>query len=757
MRPWPDARHAGWAVAWTALIVLAACPAVAGAEGIFEGVTVSEELLYSIFSSKTTDTTTGITTTLDSQTYGSRTRVRVNYDLLPSLNLDAGGTYDKNFFDVSGDAGDTETEITRIRPYIWLNFRDPVFGASLGYDVADETVDTSGLPETGRTRETYTSNLSWRPLDLPWTQFRYTRTSTYDHDRETQDIDQDQLFLRSEYTYGGLNAYYAGTYLKTTDHLEDAESTLLSHEGKVLYSTTFLDGRMTFTTDNRIRLTEVTTDRGLALAGLANTTVLALPAVAGLFATDDTPDNGTLASTPALINGDIVTSAGPNIGFLGFGVPRDPRNIGLDFGTPLAVNTLRVWVTFPTDPLPGDIVAAFSWDVYTSSDNVTWTLHATVGAASFAVFDRRFDLAFPSVTTRYIKAVTRPLPPGVVGTTPTSDFPNILVTEIQAFADTLVAGAAGAGRLRTTQTVRSHNVDFKAILFRLPLLYYRFTGDYLEIDTEDEPRYNISNGLFLSHRLNRYLSTNANAAYEFGRERGESRRAILYYGALTATPLRTLTDSLVFSGNRQWIGDTTTTTDSLVLYNTAQLYRGIDATLNLGAVFASDELDVDASQRRREYYVNIGTGIVPHPNLTLATYYVGRLIHSSTRQAGTTRDTDSTEHRLDWSVYFTPFRTLALSATTNIVSRTDEDLSVTQNYAVSWAPFPDGNLQFSFIYSEDRFPDESTSRIVQPSVRWYLTSRRRSFLEATYQHGTTDAPSLESETRLFSTRLNVYY
>ncbi len=758
MRPFPEARHARWALVCGAALPLVLGPTAARADGILEAITASEELTYSVFSSKTTDAATGTTTTLDAATYGSRTNLRVNYNLLPSLNLDAGGTYDRTLSDLGGDAGDTETEITRVRPYVWLNLRDPVLGASLGYDLSDETVDTSGQRQTGLTRETYTSHLAWRPADLPWTQFRYTRTTTRDHDREFLDTRQDQLFLKSEYAYRGLSAYYAGTHLTTDDRVEDAESTVLSHEGKLAYAVTFLDGRLAFATDNRIRFTEVTTDRGLALAGLTNAAALALPAVAGLSAVDDTPDSGALASTPELINGDVTTGAGPDIGFPGFGVPREQRNVGLDFGTPLAVNTLRVWVEgFRPGPLPDDVVAAFSWDVYTSSDNVTWTLHATVPVARFGPFDRRFDITFPSVTTRYIKAVTRPLPPGVVGTTSTSDFPDIFVTEVQAFADTTVAGGAGGGRQRITQTTRSHSVDVKAVLLRLPFLYYRFTGDYLDFGDDTEPRYTLSNGLYLSHRLTPTLSTSANAAFEFGQERGERRRAVLYYASLTATPLPALTDSLVFSGNQQWVGDASAASNSVVLYNTAQLYRGIDATLNLGAVFTSDEPGAGASQRRQEYWVNVGTGIVPHPNLSLTTYYLGKLTRARVREAGATRETDTTEHRVDTTLYFTPFRTLALSATTGVVAQTDRDLSVTQNYGLSWAPFPDGNLQLSLAYSESRLPDETTSRVLQPGVRWYFTARRRSYLEATYQRSTTDAPTARTESQLFSTSLNVYY
>jgi hypothetical protein len=249
---------------------------------------------------------------------------------------------------------------------------------------------------------------------------------------------------------------------------------------------------------------------------------------------------------------------------------------------------------------------------------------------------------------------------------------------------------------------------------------------------------------------------------DFGSNQGRSTTAALYTAALTATPLPTLTDSLVFSGNRQWSGDTTTTSDSIVFYNAAQLYRGLDATLNLGATFSSEE-GPGGDSRRQEMYVNLGTGITPHPALTFASYYFGKISETSGRSidafatTGARTSGEDVEQRLDLSASFTPFRTLTLSAAASIDAQPEQDTKVSQNYGLAWAPFPDGTLQFTFAYSESRQPEDVVSRIIQPTVRWYLTSRRRSYLEATYQLATTTAPVLRSESQLFTTTLNIYY
>ena len=82
---------------------------------------------------------------------------------------------------------------------------------------------------------------------------------------------------------------------------------------------------------------------------------------------------------------------------------------------------------------------------------------------------------------------------------------------------------------------------------------------------------------------------------------------------------------------------------------------------------------------------------------------------------------------------------------------------MTQNYGLSWVPFPDGTLQFSLSWAESRLPENTRSQIIQPTVRWYLGARRRSYLEATYQINTSKTSTVKTESQLFGTSLNIYY
>ncbi len=735
------------------MIALALSPGPARADGLLEAVSGLNETTFSLLSTKTKDLTSGTTTKVDLLNYGDRATVTINYNLLPKLNLNAGGTFEKTITDPISGLDTGKTEITRLRPYIWLNLRDPVFQGSVGYSLADDTTKTAGQTATTLTQETYLGNVLWRPSELPTTQVRYTRTSTHDDPHSTLDTTQDQIYLKSEYVYGGLDAYYAGTFTDTRDNLHDLDARLTTHEGKVLYSGMFFDGRVSVTTDNRIRLTEISSDTGIQVGFSGTTTALSIPAIQGLSVVGDTPLTDVLAANAALIDGDVTTSAGVNIGFQAGDLHL--RQVGLNFGTAVTVNRLDVWVSGFAGALPADIIGAFSWTIYTSSDNITWTLAATVPVASFGPFDNRFRIIFPAVTAQYIKAVTRPLPGGIIGSTNSNLFPTIFITEVQAFSDS-VAAAAGAGKKRITinQTAESHDLEVRVVLLRIPLLYYRLDVNYLDFEPSGQSRYTISNGLFVNHRLSRIFSTSANASFEFGKENDVSRHAVLYYASLSATPLPTLTDSLVFSGNDQWEGVTKSTSNSAILYNTAQLYRGVDATLQLGTILTSNDDGEGTTSQRRDVFVNPGITITPHRALTFTGYYLGKLSHTS----GTTvTQADTTEQRLDLALAFHPLQTLFLTATANIVSETGKPLSVTQNYGVNWNPFPDGNLQLSFFYSEEHLPDGTNSRIVQPTARLYFSSRHRSYVETSYQLNTSDSPFTRTESTLISTRLNVYF
>ncbi len=749
MSPCPGSRQVSRTLLRAAVLALTvaaltACPGPARAEGIFEGISGYSETTYTLFSTKLTDPS-GTTVKSQIDNYATTFNLGVNHDLLPTLNLNSGLTWFGNLAVPSGDLPTENTTVTRFQPYVWLTLRDDVWQGQLGYSLQEASVKTSSQPKRTLSQDTYTAYLNWRPTDLPMTQFRYTRTTTQDDPREFVDITQDFIYLKSEYISGGLDTYYVGTYLRTDNKVLDVVSTLFSNEGRLTYTTSLFDERVSVITDNRVRYQE-----------LENVTQLPLPFATGLSALDDTPSDGALAANPALTDGDRTASAGINIGYPGPGGSFTRRNVGLDFLTPGTVSLLQVWVDgWGPSTLPADITNSFSWEVYTSADNQTWTFHTTVTAAAFGPFDRRFEISFPPVTARYVKVVTRPLSGGVIGSTDSSLYPNIFITELQAFVDR----TALESRQRITQLAQNYNLDLKIILFRSPSLYYRLYAQYLQTDAGGQTtlgtqtRYYVSNGLYYYQPLTPILTASANGQFEVGTEANHLRTGMLYYASLAATPLPTLTDSLVVSGNLQWVGNTSQSTNTVGVYNTAQLYRGIDANLNLGVAFTTNDDGITSPLSRRDVFVNVGLGVTPNPALTMSAYYTGKLSHATGGALGGASDTN--QNVLDLAMSFTPFSALSVSAGANIFAVTGEPTVVRHTAALNWAPFPDGQLQFTLAYSQSHLPENS--KIIQPTVRWYLSPRRRSYFEASYQFNTLDSTTLRTQSNIVSATLKVYF
>ena len=66
------------------------------------------------------------------------------------------------------------------------------------------------------------------------------------------------------------------------------------------------------------------------------------------------------------------------------------------------------------------------------------------------------------------------------------------------------------------------------------------------------------------------------------KKQDKKRVSYIYSASIIADPLRTLHSSLVFSGRNEEIDKKPNNNNSIFLYNTAQLYQGMDLNLNGG-------------------------------------------------------------------------------------------------------------------------------------------------------------------------------
>lgn len=155
-----------------------------------------------------------------------------------------------------------------------------------------------------------------------------------------------------------------------------------------------------------------------------------LPGVAGLYAEDPSPELGGLASMPSLTDLNTQDPAAPPIDIGGALIY---RNLGLDLGFERGVTILYVY----TDRLSG---VQPTWDVFVSRDNFEWDLWESGPAVEFNPDSNRYEIRFPTVSTRYVKVVNGG----------GNEEPEVFVTELEALVESDEEGKlsrSGGGHL----------------------------------------------------------------------------------------------------------------------------------------------------------------------------------------------------------------------------------------------------------------------------------------------------------------------
>jgi len=728
-------------------------PGVSEAQGLLQGISGSLEFNYNYLTSKTTDAT-GNTVKTTTMAYNPRFQLDINTTIFPNVTLTAGGLAEGFQTHLRSDGGDITTTQLNFRPYIDLTLRTPFYWASLGFVRREQITDATHSPSVTLIRDEYYGILGMRPEGLPYVELQLRRRNSYDDTKEILDTTEDSITLNSKYQYKGLRLDYYGTYLHSKDNVAGLDVVQYAHQGRASYSDSFFDKRVALNTDYNILYQQSTTEQepktGAPGQGVVTSQVFP---TGGLFAllTDLETLNHALDPDPALIDGDLTTSAGINIGLPP--VPDDRlRNIGLDFTAPAEVNRLLLWVDRDLSSAP-NVVNYFTanFKVYVSSDNLNWILWPITGLPTFGPFQNSFEIKFANVIPprRYIKVVTPALSAAVSGA---FSFPNIFVTELQAFLDATVSSlgpASTATRERTHTITHNYDLDIKTRILDNPSLYYELYGYYNRQDPGGQQRYTVSNALYTAHRFNEVFSGRAKVALENGEDLGEKRIAYIYDAALTADPFRTLHNSLVLNGRNEKIGGKPNDVNSIFTYNTAQLYKGIDAGFNAGLSFIKQE----TGQSGKDVNINLLANIVPHPTLTLGLNYGNTISH---RTGGDLPSSSAYTQTVDFNLSYNPFRTLSLFAFIHVIAEKGSKAQVLQNYAINWSPFPDGALQFNIAYNENyRTEDHLTERIFVPSIRYNLS--KRSYIQLSYQliRSKSDIQKINSD--LISTNLKIYF
>ncbi len=711
-------------------LIFAFIPALACADGI-------EGYLDYNYSGLTSETklAQGETTSIKTNTFIQQYNATLTRTIYPNLRLLANGIFEKDITKANIDGDETTSKTTIVRPLLDLTLKTPFYLAGVNYNRRETKNESSGVPSQTNVNEQYSALFGWLPVGFPSVDVRYTRTNTFDKSRLVQDTKDDFAQVSSNYEpMKNLLLRYQGTYRDTNDKLNQIETKELSNNGKINYDGTFFKDRVTVSTSYDItrRVTDITT---------AGTGEVSFPLLrfAGLFLLDNTntPTRNTLNPTPFLIDGDKVGTGG-NLIDLGFARTlagdTNQRNIGLNFGSIVELNALRVWVD---RTLQGTTPNSFTWSVFISPDNLNW-VSAAINSVTFGPFENRFEIRIANVQTQYIKVVARP-----IAVVPQPDANQIFVTELEA----LIFRPVGDVKGETTTTTQIFNLYTKARILDNPYLFYDLSYYFVKsrglISTLTST---LANGLNVSHRFSDIFTGTSRVAREDGRETRGTVSAYTYTAALRAVPYRTLSHSITFNGRDETNPDGNLRRNTVSLFNTADLYKGVSMFAGGGYSLST----LETGRRETGTSVNFGSSIIPNDKITLTLNFTS----STTEDTGADLPATSTvTTREDITIAYHPVQTVYISASLSKLKQNDKKDTL-KNYSIDWSPFPGGALQFTFSYNENlRTEDNSIDKVIRPSVRWNITSR--SFLDASYLIVKSESDVQKVDTKIFNVHLRI--
>ncbi|MEK6776710.1 MAG: hypothetical protein AABY87_07520 [bacterium] len=706
------------------LVFLCAIPFLTGS-AMADSIRGLLDLGYSNSETKTEDNL-GQKAQTASDSFTQQYRLNMSKNLYPNLLLNAGGIFDKTKNISETDDVETRSTATRSRPFADLTLRTPLYYGGILYNKREDKFESPDSLTSINFNEDYGAILGWKPEGFPSLDMRYDKIDTYDQERLFQDISSERVLWNLAYATKHWDFRYQPTYNDTVNKIADLETKNTNHSGRLTYSDSLRDGQTSVYTSYYISRNQTET----IAHGLGEVDFQLFP-FSGLSAPDDSPSEGALDDNSALVDGGLTASSGVNIGLPTIGGDTRPRNMGLDFFNDTEVNTLYVWVD---QELPAAIAESFSWDIYTSDDNLNWVFQTTIMAAPFGPFENRFELRFPNKTTRYIKAVVSPLSGTVPGAVA---LPDIFVTEIQAFLSKPAQDVKG----KVIRTSQLFSTDVRSRLMDIPSLYYEFSYGLSKVDPSSQRRSNLSNGFSVTHRFSEVFSGAGRVAREDIDESETAGSAYVYNASLRAEPLKTLSHTLLFSGRKEELGAESQDKNSIFLQNRAQLYRGLNAFLHGGL----SRISAASGEKQDGTSWDFGISAAPHTSLTL-TFDIDSTV--ADRSGGGKPDDTQMSKRRNLSISYRPFQALYIIGSISRVTLPDRNTTL-KNYAFNWSPFPYGTLQFNLSYNEELTSDNNgKSSTVVPSLRWNITSR--AFLQLSYQLIKTESVLNTSDLKVFS-------
>jgi hypothetical protein len=715
----------------TALALAALAAAATAGSARPDALAATAKVQYTAGSLSSTDATGRVLRTsfwAVPQTY----TLGIDKEIFPLLVLQANGTYEWTPSEGQAEGLWSHTDVQRWSAYVRAVLGSQFLNVTPYYSIRQEsaTAQTAGLPPLRAptlVSESFGAYLGFSPAELPVFNLKYDHTLRYDTLRVISDTVGDEVTFSANYLeVQNLALRYGLRWSSVQDRIDGVNATELDQAAQATWSGSFFERVLTTSLSYTLGLrngTVTATNPG------GTVTIQKFP-IAGLSLVEAfpaTPERDTLLPNPALIDGDLATGAGLNLGFapsLAGDVAN--RDMGVQFPDRLtAVNQLRVWVD---RALPAPVASAFAWTAWASDDNVEWTQVPLAGPVSFDPFQNYFQVPIAQVQARYLKVVTRPLP---VTLTTDRQYADILVSEVQVF----LATAAGSVPQKSSDVSGTFNGTARVLIVRDWNFAYDVSAFFTQQNRLEPRSWSVTNGLGAARSLSPSVSV-AGRIERSDYDAGQGHEATNRLSAQVAwVPLPALGMGLTYSGQygEQLMG--TTLSNALTGALRVDPYQGISLTTSqtLSSARAADGRDSSGLT------TTVGITLLPLQALSLNATWALSVNNSS--GAGRPASTDRSS-QLVGNVTFTPVQAVFVAGgVTYSKSLTQLRPQALTNLSVGLSPFPAGQLQIRFAYSESLDTSgQALTRLFGPTLRWNF--RPGWYVEGAYTWTETTQPAL---------------
>jgi hypothetical protein len=466
---------------------------------------------------------------------------------------------------------------TRLTPDLRLNMTNEYFTANTGYQLTEKGLDifTMTSDEQRLTNESWNANFKTKSEKYPKIRLNYNEDSSYDHlTVHTKDTKTRKFAGGTDYTYRFLDFDYEYKNVLTDDYVAEEEDETGTNYGKVNFRKSFLANKITSSGSYSINDTRREVKTGGQTVRVAEIKTVSQ----GLYVQDTTPLSSTLISVPDLINGDKGTaalSAGNPIN-IGGGIPNTNQNIGVDLTSATEVELIYLYTRPPSPFFNKDL---YTWAVYYSSDNLSWTQITSNATKDYDTTENRFEISFTATTARYFKIVNT-----------ANDTFQLNVTEIEAYSYTTYPAFSTTRTERTTQTILA-NLGYKPTDWLS--LVYDFTQIEEDAKTDKTRRQTHNANIRVERELHKYLTAWAQYGRRMEYDSGataEDKTTDTYLLHFLSSPLTTLNTDLSLNHTvSKEDGQTKSRNSSALFQISAKLREGADLDIN-GNIIRSEDL-----------------------------------------------------------------------------------------------------------------------------------------------------------------------